>query len=105
MLLAPKGVEALCGSHLQLLIETVDPTIIVCLDNEAASAVSEALCLKALPAKKPMRQSQESTTDAGGRLLVYVDGFEAALNSESDKQRVWQQLKQASCSNVIKRFK
>jgi len=148
VLLTPRGVAPLAADTLRLLIETIDPMVVVALDGQAFQAVSSALLSRQAVAatqqpagrtgqsadgawqlvdrtQKPVDRTQSpadrtsvrattsqpitwspgKTTDAGGRLLVSVNGFEAALGAETDKQLVWKQLKQASRAEVLKRFK
>ena len=99
-LLTPSAADPLCGRHLRYLIECIDPVVIITLDEEASEAVVKAF----LPELDLSMWSPKNPTDAQGRLLVSVSNFEAALDSEVDKQRAWQQLKQASRSEVLKRF-
>jgi len=122
VLLTPLKAEPLADARLRLLIESIDPTVIVTLDEHARLALvgvllEEKSFVRRLPqpptkggasASSPSQTAQwlpKTTTDAGGRLLVSVDGFEAALDSDTSKQRVWQQLKQAAYSEALKRFK
>ena len=119
ILLTPVGAEPLNGDHLRRFIEILDPTVIVALDDAAYRALSEVLSeafVGNISNEVSLRQNSievspkqnPKTTDAQGRLLVSVNGFEAALNSlnlEADKQRVWWQLKQASRAEALKRLR
>ena len=98
--LSPREAPLLTGECLRLFIEVLDPMIVVTLDEEARKEVIQALGREAERA-----DGLRKTIEIQGRLLVNVDGFEAALDSEIDKQHVWQQLKQASRAEVLKRFK
>jgi hypothetical protein len=76
--------SALLRERLVMQIEAVDPTVIVALDESAATEVGAAFSLGALPYGTPVR--------AGGRLFVAVEGLEASLVDEQLKQRVWKQM-------------
>ena len=93
--------ETLKGERLRLLIEILDPMVIVALDKDAYQALSEMF---ASAEGAPVKWAFETAAEVQGRLLVSIEGFEAALNSEAGKQRVWRQLKQASYAETLKRF-
>ena len=101
LLLAPSGACALEKEQLRILIEALDPTVIVTVDEPARQLVAKTV----LDYEQLAAWASGTTTDAQGRLLVRVDGFEAALGSETEKQMVWQQLKGASRSEVLRRFR
>lgn len=75
--------------RVELLVEAIDPRVVVALDSDAAADLSEAFGV-ALPFGRP--------AIARGRMLAAVDGLEASLADEAAKARVWGQfrsLKQA----------
>jgi hypothetical protein len=103
ILLAPPSLQSLRPEGLRLLCETVDPRVIVALDEVARCALIEAFA--------PVEPKLSATLAPGGqtlvlgRRLISVDGFEEALiaGAEGDasaKQRVWAQLKQATPDQV-----
>ncbi|MCL2756892.1 MAG: uracil-DNA glycosylase family protein [Coriobacteriia bacterium] len=98
---APLSAAPLTKERLRLLIEIIDPVVIVTLDEEARQATGKAM----LSQQTLSLWHPKTAIDAGGRLLVSVHGFEAALGSEAEKQLVWQQLKQASRAELLKRFR
>ncbi|MDI6900788.1 MAG: hypothetical protein QMC79_03740 [Anaerosomatales bacterium] len=70
--------------RLGLLVEAVDPDVVIALDAEAAEDVAAAL------GTPPLRFGDPVTI--GGRRVLAVDGFEASLADEARKRRVWRQL-------------
>ncbi|MCL2807703.1 MAG: hypothetical protein FWD27_06055 [Coriobacteriia bacterium] len=83
--------ETMHAEELRLLIETIDPSALLALDNLAIEALQESYGIDLMPRiPKP-----GAKTMLLGRSLVFVDGFEAALASykEEAKRRVWQELK------------
>ncbi|HBT94660.1 MAG TPA: hypothetical protein DEB24_00395 [Coriobacteriia bacterium] len=93
ILIAPIGKTPLTSSELRLLCEIVDPLIIVALDEAARVALNEAFSSHDGKATTTLERGKQATVF--GRKLVSVDGFEQALSDDSEKQRVWAQLKQA----------
>jgi hypothetical protein len=89
VLLEPLGQVALSKEQLRLLAEIVDPRAIVALDAAAAGAVQESFGPDILPKKLMLGKK----TDVLGRLYLGLDGFEAALANQQQKQRIWAQLK------------
>ena len=86
------GKGTLSARDLRLLIETIDPLALLALDKTAAAALKEGFGEELLPhIPKPGKRIKIL-----GRILVFVDGFEAALGAEDEgkaKRRVWQELK------------
>jgi len=74
--------------RLRLLIESVDPDLIIALDSCAATDCAGVLDIAALAPGAPVR--------AGGRYVLAVDGLEASLGDPARKRRVWNQLKKAA---------
>jgi len=75
------------SDRLRLQLESVDPKVIVALDEEAAADIAEAFgCEKPVPG---------TVLRVLGRRIVAVSGFEAALADPGTKQRVWAELKAA----------
>lgn len=70
--------------RLILIVEAVDPEIVLALDEEAAGDLAAAL---RMPALQPGRPST-----AGGRVVGAVDGLAASLSDRSSKARVWRQM-------------
>ncbi|MDR2714785.1 MAG: hypothetical protein LBB42_04615 [Coriobacteriales bacterium] len=97
---SPKA-DSLTGEQLNLLIEYIDPVVIIALDEVARQTLLQSM----LGAKNLNTWFPRKTREVQGRLLVSVDGFEAALGSDTHKQLVWHQLKQASYAEATKRFK
>jgi hypothetical protein len=75
------------ADRLRLLLEAVDPKLVVALDSEARTDVAAALGITRLPLGESVR--------ALGRRVVAVDGFEASLADPAHKKRVWSQLQAA----------
>lgn len=76
-------------ARLKLVLEAVDPIVIVALDPVAAGDVASALgCDGLAPAGAPVI--------VAGRRVIAVEGFEASLADESRKRVIWAQLKQAA---------
>lgn len=87
--------------RLRLLLEILDPLLIVALDEEARVALVNALDV----GDHLAAWEKKTAAEAQGRLLISVDDFEAALDSEVEKQLVWQQLKRAARTEALKRLK
>lgn len=86
--------EVLSAGELRLLIETIDPLMLVALDQRAAEQVQMSFGRELLPEIPEPGQK----TRLLGRTFVYVNGFESALASEpldggEAKHRVWRELK------------
>lgn len=71
--------------RLALIVEAVDPKLVVALDDDAAEDIAAAFGLKALPAGQPMT--------ARGRTLGGVGGLAASLDDPAAKARVWRRFK------------
>jgi hypothetical protein len=80
---SPESIAARIRGH----IEAVDPIVVVALDAEAAEDVARAFGLRRLAAGE--------TVTVAGRRVVAVDAFEAALSDETQKRKVWTQLRAA----------
>ncbi|MBN2405620.1 MAG: hypothetical protein JXE06_08570 [Coriobacteriia bacterium] len=76
---------ALSPDSIKLMVEAVDPDLVVALDDVAAVDLAEAFGLNGLGFGKPER--------VAGRVILAVDGLEASLSDEKRKRRVWSQLK------------
>lgn len=72
------------GARLRLIIEALDPSLVVALDREAAEDISSALGIPALMFGEPV--------SLPGRTLLAVDGLEASL-ADDRKAVVWQQFR------------
>ncbi len=75
---------AVMRERLGLIVEAVDPGVVIALDAEAAEDVAAALGASPLRFGNPAR--------VGGRRVLAVDGFQASLTDETRKRRVWRQL-------------
>ena len=71
-------------ARLRLQIETVDPSLVIALDDVAAADLRQALGLAELPFGVQV--------EIAGRSVVAVDGLEASLADPGRKRRVWRQL-------------
>jgi len=72
-------------ARLRLLTEAIDPRVVVLLDAGAAEDFAVAYGVEPPPAG--------TLTQVLGRLVLAVDGFEASLQDEAHKRRVWTQLR------------
>jgi hypothetical protein len=70
---------------LELIVEAVDPVLVVALDGDAAQDLAAAF---GLPALAPGRPSV-----ARGRTLGAVGGLAASLDDPGAKARVWKHFK------------
>ncbi|MCL1847626.1 MAG: hypothetical protein FWF91_06660 [Coriobacteriia bacterium] len=88
----------LTAQQLQLICETVDPLALVALDDPARLALIHAFT----SAEEGLLIDFTSGTEASvlGRRLYSVEGFEAALADEKDKQKAWAQLKRCVPSTI-----
>ena len=75
---------AVRAERLALIIEAVDPSIVVALDPQASSDVALAFGVNAITSGEPLRLR--------GRTVLALDGLEASLADERLKRRVWRQL-------------
>lgn len=75
------------ASRLRLLLEAIDPKLIVALDSEASEDVAKAFGIT--------RPSLGECVRVLGRRVVAIDGFEASLADPARKKRVWSQLQTA----------
>jgi hypothetical protein len=71
--------------RLELIVEAVDPRLVVALDDEAAEDLAAAFGLRALPLGQPVV--------ARGRTLGAVGGLAASLGDPAAKARVWARFK------------
>lgn len=71
--------------RLALIVETVDPRIVIALDPLAARDIADACEIE------PLVPGVLSSWR--GRSILAVDGLEASLSDETLKRRVWTQLK------------
>lgn len=78
--------------RVRLLVEAIDPRIIVTLDAVAARDLAEAYGAGAL--RFGERQM------IGGRTVVAVDGFEESLGNVAAKRRAWRQLQALSGDDI-----
>lgn len=72
------------ANDLRMLIEGIDPSVLVATDAQAASALSYAYNCE-IPTN--------SSSRALGRTVVAFKGMESLLDTPSDKQKVWALLK------------
>ena len=84
----------LSASDVRLIIEIVDPRALLALDISSITALQESFGEKLLPCIPEPGVKAHLL----GRTLVYVDGFETALDSQDQddgkaKRRVWKELK------------
>lgn len=71
--------------RLELVVEAVDPRLVVALDDEAAEDLASAFGLKALAPGRPV--------SVRGRTLGAVGGLSASLADGKAKAKVWERLK------------
>jgi len=69
----------------RLMVEAVDPRIIIAVDPLAAEDVLNAYGCEPV--------SAGTLTRVRGRAFVALEGLEASLSDEALKRRVWRQLK------------
>jgi len=77
--------EAARLERARLMVEAVDPRIVVALDPLAAEDILDAYGCEAVP--------PGTLTYVQGRAFVALEGLEASLSDEALKRRVWRQLK------------
>lgn len=70
--------------RLRLIVEAVDPRVVVAVDAGAANDLGEALS-SAMPRPGELAR-------IGGRAVLVIDDFAASLGDEARKRRVWRQL-------------
>ena len=80
-----RSAAAARARRLALIIEAVDPAIVIALDPEAAADVALAMRTGALVPGEPV--------SVRGRNVLAIDGLEASLGDERLKKRVWRQLR------------
>jgi hypothetical protein len=80
-----KGSQRAQAGRLRLIVEAVDPAIVVLLDERAAADFSRAFDVEA-----PRVGVVEVV---GGRRVLAVEDFAASLADEALKRRAWAQLK------------
>jgi hypothetical protein len=71
--------------RLRLLVEAIDPAVVVLLDPAAAVDFARAFTV---PVPEPGVASSIS-----GRVVLATEDFAASLGDEQRKQRVWRQLR------------
>lgn len=80
------GVDGEARSHrIRMLLEAVDPSVVLALDMLAASDLEKALGIGPIVAGTPLGWR--------GRTVLAVEGLEASLSDEGLKRCVWRQLK------------
>lgn len=77
--------EALRAHRLALVVEAVDPRVVIALDEAAAADFASAYGTDQLPVGVPTR--------VRGRVVLALEDFEGALGDERRKRRVWRQLR------------
>jgi hypothetical protein len=92
ILLSPSGGSALEPEGLRLLLETVDPSAIVAIDEKSLRALIRALSSSETGLLVDLTIGGKSYVH--GRLVVSVNDFEGALNNERTKQIAWRELQQ-----------
>jgi len=88
----PGATDAERALRVRMLVEAVDPSVVVALDPYAASDLSEALGIDPLEAGV--------TRMWRGRTLLAVEGLEASLTDEDLKRRVWRQFKALAAADT-----
>lgn len=79
---------ARCARRVRLMVEAVDPRVVVALDERAAADLARAFEVAALrPGTHVM---------AMGRRLVAIRDFEASLGDQSRKKVAWRQFREAA---------
>ena len=73
------------SQRIRMLVEAVDPSVVIALDMVAAVDLAAALEIDPLCAGVPRAW--------GGRTVLAVEGLEASLVDDDLKRRVWRQLK------------
>ena len=96
VLLNPQDEQPLDVANLRLIIEAFDPLTIITTDEVARLALIQACSLE--KTNQAHLFVPGGTISVLGRMLVSVDGFEAALTNPKAKQVAWMQLKQARFS-------
>ncbi|MDR2586667.1 MAG: hypothetical protein LBC23_00215 [Coriobacteriales bacterium] len=86
----------LSPDDLRFICEVVDPLALVSLDEEARVALIEAFGATEEGLAEKLTSGAE--TWVLGRQVVSVEGFEAALDDATTKQKVWAQLKRCAAS-------
>ncbi|HET6352180.1 MAG TPA: hypothetical protein VFG89_08635 [Coriobacteriia bacterium] len=76
------------AARLRGQLEAVDAPLVIALDAQAAEDVAAAFGIPVPPFG--------TAVVACGRRIVAIDGFEASLEDEGAKKRVWQQLRAAT---------
>lgn len=85
---AASGARAAQLRRVRLLVEAVDPVVVVLLDPTAARDFAEAF-------NSPV-PTAGSVVRLMGRRVLALDDFEASLADEAAKRRVWKQLRALS---------
>jgi hypothetical protein len=89
ILLEPLGLPMLDAQQVRLLVEYIDPLVVVALDAAAAAVLAGGFEHELFGKKLKMGKK----TGVLGRLFLAIDDFESALNNPERKQMVWAQLK------------
>ncbi|MDZ4178416.1 MAG: hypothetical protein U1E29_04165 [Coriobacteriia bacterium] len=79
------GADARVSERLRLVIEAVDPDVVIALDRVAGADAARALGV-ACP-------QSGATVVVRGRAMLVLDGLEDALADEALKRRVWDQFR------------
>ena len=80
-----KADEQAVSSRLRLIVEAVDPALVICLDPLAGRDMARALGLGTLAPGVPATHM--------GRVVGAVDGLEASLGDPAAQARVWRQMR------------
>jgi len=89
--LSPASAPTLSPQSLRSICELIDPLTIVALDDKARLACIEAFSQAEEGFLADFTSGRQ--TWVLGRHLISVAGFEAALDDDAQKQKVWAQLK------------
>jgi len=81
---SPRGTPEMASGRLRLVIEALDPSLVIALDRIAADDVSAAFGVPDLVFGQPV--------DAFGRTILAVDDLEGSL-TDGRKADVWQQFR------------
>jgi hypothetical protein len=77
-----------CARRVRIMVEAVDPRVVVALDGQAAEDLARAFEVA------PLRPGAEVV--AAGRRLVAVSGLEESLDDPARKKVVWREFKAAA---------
>ncbi|MHB1135416.1 MAG: uracil-DNA glycosylase family protein [Coriobacteriia bacterium] len=82
------------AARIRMLVEAVDPSVVIALDPLAAQDLTLAVGIDPPVAG--------TIVTWRGRTIAAIDGLEASLTDDSLKRRVWRQLKALGTSDAIK---